>query len=292
MFAAALSMCAACSQDDEPALTHSSFAITVADQGYNLAESASSRTIEEGYVTKFVAEDACGLFVVRNNQVILSNVKLTAASAGNEALVWRCNEELSHREGDRYYLYYPWKETATGMPAKEAAAEADFFAAMATAWQPAVDQTEYASYTASDLMVDEADVQVVDEKVSLTFGMTHSMALAVVKLPVTGTEEASGQPVSGFRGTAQPYLDDLGLYRYLMNPASAATLDGYYYKEGKERVFTIDIPAGKLQVGTYMKYVVDGDASDLKEISISSTITDWDMDDNGDVNADVNIPVS
>lgn len=72
-----------CSKD-KPMLTGKTepgvpVAITVSDGGYD--NDAVTRTVENGFVTKFTAGDACGLYVTQNGKVTSENIKLTLTQA-------------------------------------------------------------------------------------------------------------------------------------------------------------------------------------------------------------------
>ena len=52
--------------------------ISIIDSGHASAEGPATRTVEDGYTTKFSEGDVCGLFMFRGGQAVYSNLKLTA----------------------------------------------------------------------------------------------------------------------------------------------------------------------------------------------------------------------
>ena len=287
---AAAAMLAACSKEEPaPVLPDGGqrLAFTVTDGGYAPADAPrlspsdapATRAAENGYTTEFTAGDACGLYIVRGDEVVAVNVKLTASAApgGTGAgLVWTADASagtLWHMPGDSYYLYYPWQETPTDAPAEGATftpsemgdADAEFFAAMIAAWRPAADQSDYTHYTASDLMTAEGTAGAsADGAVPLAFPMTHRMVLAVVELPVAVYKFGDYPDIdystciseADFTGEAKPCPAD-GFYRYLVHPAVGAELTATY-DDGTKHEFTVSIAGNSLKAGSYKTYKVDG----------------------------------
>ena len=146
----------------------------------------------------------------------------------------------------------------TDATATDAAA---FFAPLLSDWQPAADQSSYADYTASDLMTATGTAVNADGKISLSFAMTHRMALAVIEMPKTHytfvdnvfPDYEAETPVQ-FISEAKPLSMDGGTHRYLVNPSqSAPTITGSYDDGPKE--FNIKPSVAQ---GSYKTYKVDG----------------------------------
>lgn len=257
-----------CSQQEEPlpVIDPQSVTISVTDDGF----SGGSRAAENGYRTEFTAGDACGLYIVRNGVVVGGNIKLTATEQEG-TLTWQPETTLAGGlQGEEYFLYYPYQSEMSGKTDASATDAEGFFAPLVSSWQPAADQSDYATgYTASDLMTATGTSTRADGKLSLTFSMTHRMALAVIEMPKTvykftdtSIPDYEATTTADFGGNAKPYRNTDGTYHYLVNPTSgtATTLTGSYADGKKE--FTIT--PNNISAGSYKTYTVDGDAPTIE----------------------------
>ena len=93
-------LAASCEQEELPGVGADGTqtrAITVTDGGYAPADRdggsppgvPQTRAVENGYITKFTAGDACGLYIVRDGELAYANVKLTATAATDGTLTWQ-----------------------------------------------------------------------------------------------------------------------------------------------------------------------------------------------------------
>lgn len=112
-----------------------SLTISIIDSGHASAEGPATRTVEDGYTTKFSEGDVCGLFMFRGGQAVYSNLKLTAETdAATGKLVWKPETGKSLAGGlpdENYYIYYPYQSDMTGKTAASTGAtltDAEFFA--------------------------------------------------------------------------------------------------------------------------------------------------------------------
>ena len=276
LWAAAL-LLTGCTQEELPlpgADNAAPLAITITDGGYALTTSAdgsqkaATRATEDGYRTEFTASDACGLYLVRNGAIVYDNVKLTATAGTNGSLTWQPEAGVTlagGMAGEKYFLYYPYQETAKmagKVNATDTTSDGDFFATLINDWQPEADQSDYTQgYTASDLMTATGSGSKADGKLSLSFSMTHRMALAVIEMPKTIYKFTDARipdytiitPTS-FAGTAKPRrMEDA--YRYVVHPnaTSSPTIEGSY--DGGNKEFSLT-PSG-LTAGKYKIYEVD-----------------------------------
>lgn len=237
MTAVFLLLLASCQQDELSDITGSGDAlplsIIVADGGYACADSAPSRATENGYSTRFTAGDACGLFIVRDGNVVSANVRLTAAEGIDGNLTWQPDEGVALRGGAtdyRYFLYYPYRADMDGKTSASAMSAAEFFAPLVSEWTPAADQSTYDAYTASDLMI--ASGTVIDghsNPLQFKFSMTHCMAMTVIEFPnivyrftnkEIRLEDIVVAPSVEFSPEAVPCRMEDGTYRYIFNPKS------------------------------------------------------------------------
>lgn len=266
---------ASCQQEELPGVTDTAgaqvFSITVTDGGYHSDGNATgmTRATENGYSTEFTAGDACGLYIVRGSSMVQENVKLTATAGTDGILTWQPDAGVTlagEQQGDTYFLYYPYRENMEDKTDVAATTDdAAFFAPLISGWQPAEDQSDYATgYTASDLMTAQGKAtESSDGIVQLSFPMTHRMALAVVKMPKTVYHftNTTGEAIPDYTVTepvdftaAKPYRPTPGTYRYLVNPSSTAiTLIGSYDDDSKG--FTVTLSG--ISSGNYKTYNVN-----------------------------------
>lgn len=253
-YMAALLLLASCSQDDESVVETPNakpLTFTITDGGYSTGGSGGTRATEDGYTTKFTEGDACGLYIVRNGELKAENVKLTAKEE-NGNIVW--TPELSEgatltgEATDSYYLYYPYKddEYMTDKVDLSGITAAIFFDQLCSKWEVKGNQSNYDDYTASDLMMDEGTAKEMSGTISLTFNMSHCMALAVIEMPKT-VYKFTNEGISDYTISTpveftivKPWQKSPGTYRYIYKPNDPNTvIIGNYYKNGKSRYFDI-----------------------------------------------------
>lgn len=272
---------ASCRQEVVPGETDGSdaqpFLITVTDGGYASETTddtgkAGSRATENGYTTAFTAGDQCGLYIVRGTEIVYNNVCLTATEGTDGSLVWQAPAGTDLYGGvanERYFLYYPYQTDMTDKVTVANAASdaaAAFFAPLVSGWQPKADQSDYADYTASDLMTAAGTVTAnADGTLSLSFPMAHRMAMAVIEMPETVYKFTNLPTVpdytiaasADFSSENKPCLMSDGSYRYLVNPVAqgeGATIAGSYDDGNREFTITPSIETA----GKYKTYKVDG----------------------------------
>lgn len=282
LFATAALSYAGCSQDSTevgvPDGDAIRFSITVSDSGYS-PDRTATRASENEYATEFSAGDRAGLYVIAaDGSVQQSNVEITAVSDGKGGIAWNLpvGTTIWHDKGMRYFLYYPYRADMTGMVATmvPGTTEAEgFFAQLIESWQPSADQSDYASYTASDLMVAEASLGAVSEHVvPLDFPMTHCMALVVVEIP------GDLYYITSYNSGKTPC--DIGIFigekpvfggdrvpcnmqyrsRFIVRPGEELVLSGSYDDTDTQmhHDFSSKVEAADLVAGSYYRIRVDG----------------------------------
>ena len=307
---AATLLVAGCSREKFPDMPDDGGArplrITVTDGGYAADDTGKNdtRVVEDGYTTEFTAGDECGLYMVRSGNMVYDNVKLTATAGADGILTWQPAEGVNLTggyTGETYFLYYPYQPNMSGkISATATSSDANFFAPLISGWQPAADQSIYAKYTACDLMTAECNTteKTADDKLLLTFSLTHRMALAVIDVPKTVYHFANTDisisdyvvdPVDFSGSEVKPWRCGTdGTYRCIVKPAGNATttITGrpYPYEKKDEFAALANISAGNrkhyvvneatvttkehlLQVGDY--YLTDGHL-----LSKDATLTD------------------
>lgn len=251
-----------CTDVDEPAVAElSAVTFEITDAGFG----SSSRASESGYVTEFTAGDACGLYIVRNGRLVAENVKLTATATDDGSIVWQPVSKIYGGLSDEsYYLYYPYQDNISGNVDISATDDIAFFARLISGWEVKADQSDYASYTASDLMTAQGTASKDGNQLVLSFAMFHRMALAVIEMPTTLYKFTDTDIPDCTTATAADYTDSDtkpyrmadGTYRLIVNLMSgtAARITGCYDEGKKEFAIT---PNG-INAGCRKTYKVDG----------------------------------
>ena len=262
-------MIAGCASDNDIAGTSPSsspvpLSFAVSDQGYvNSDIKANTRTSESStYTTAFTSGDKLGMYVVNGSgTVVKENICLTYDGSS-----WTPSElfyyDSSNMTGYKFFAYYPYSATTTTVDGSATDAKT-FFASKISGWTPATNQATPAEYAANDLMVGAGTVGSISNGMfPVTFAMTHSMAMIVMKLPyVILTADASygftlGMTCSGFF----PRHTTLGEYRYLVKPSPSTTIAGSYAQMEKltanvKKTFSQSVTSG--DANTYYTLTID-----------------------------------
>ena len=310
LFAAGM---AGCSEEDTlpggntttPDSARCPMTVSVSDGGYTSSDPSApgTRAVEDGYTTRFTAGDRIGLYAVKNNAIVASNICLTATEsgsggAGGNSIVWT-GDAYYEGAGTIYFAYYPYKEGLTGDLVASATNASEFFANVVSAWTPAIDQSTYAKYTAQDLMTGSGTaVKQEDGTYSLSFNLTHAMALVVIETPVTkytlADKEGSSlpdyyvpAPDTRFYGFT-PYSPSAGTYRYLVKPdqSGAGDLMGSY-TAGSGDTKEYAVAQNDITAARYVLYTVDNAA--VTEESHTLQVGDFYLSDGSLVGKDAEL---
>lgn len=275
--------------------------VSVSDGGYTAIHPSApgTRAAEDSYTTRFTAGDKIGLYAVKDGAIVASNVCLTAET-GSSGIAWTGNAYYEGA-GTKYYAYYPWQSTLSGSPDASATDASGFFANVISTWTPATDQGTYAKYTAQDLMTGSSTSgsKQPDGTYSLSFTLTHAMALVVIETPTTKYKltDASGNslpdydipaPDTRFYGFT-PYSPAVGTYRYLVKPAQSGAGDlmgSYTATATKEYAVT----QNGLTAAGYALYKVDN--ATVTETSHTLRVGDFYYSDGSIVPRDTQSPPS
>lgn len=301
LYMTALVLLTACSQDDEtsavppPQNSGKTLTFTITDGGFSTDGNSGTRAVEEGNKTNFTDGDACGLYIVRNGEVRSANVKLTAAQNG-ESIVWTTAEEVKGETTDSYYLYYPYQTNMENKVSASAGADdKTFFENLISGWEVKADQSEYANYTASDLMTAQGVPTETDGTIALTFSTVHRMALAVIEMPKTTYHFTNTSPEISdyvvptsnpkdftvtFSGGTTPWQVEEGIYiyRYIINPDNVPAITGSYRVEtwdDSDKYQNFTIPSDRLSAisaGKGKKFKIDGG---IREINYYLQVGDY-----------------
>lgn len=247
------------------------FTITVTDGGYAVAATEgaqpATRIAEEDYRTRFTAGDRCGLYIVRNNKLIYSNIKLTATAGADGTLTWQPEAGVTLKgglEGESYFLYYPYQDDVPGLVNVWGTEDSDFFSYLIASWQPKADQSNYADYAASDLMTATGvATKSASGTMTLSFSMTHRTALAIIELPnkVYKFTNTTGGAIPDYTivgeadftdSDAKPYCIAPGIYRYIIGITNGyiPTISGSFDSGKKSFSFKPETTS----IGYYKRY--------------------------------------
>ena len=303
------------SPGEAPATSAPPLTITVTDGAYAPAPTANdeddatapaTRAVERGYATEFTAGDKIGLYEVTEVEqgdgksgYYVTDKNLCLTYNGTAWTLPPGAELTPERPADgrrkHYYAYYPWQKDEY-MYGKVVGDEGEifinptrtppwppreFFDLLIRSWYPASDQSTYAAYTASDLMVSRGTVtQRTDgaDGFELRFEMEHQMALAVVRVPSTEytyTETVSGSETKkSYRlytgmSVSDCWQENSHTARRLVHLRGENVIlhFGSYYTAGFKKcrfeVTTFELSDGT--PGIYRLYTIDGGKAEVKE---------------------------
>lgn len=137
-----------------------------------LGETAT-RVADEGYSTSFTDGDKIGVTVIKNGKIVdgVNNICFTYnASTGK----WTASDEslsLYYYQDVTYIAYYPYSSAMDGITGKQQIIDA---------FTPKTEQSTYAAYTASDLMIAEGKPD--KEKSTLVLPFAHCMSLLEIRV--------------------------------------------------------------------------------------------------------------
>lgn len=276
--------------ENTPVSPGQSLRIRVDDSGFTPV--SQTRAQETDYQTVFTAGDQIGVFAVKGSEILpgINNLCLTATASSSGELTWAqdagSNVELF--TDVTYYAYYPWQGSLTGNLVPTANNAADFFANVITNWTPAADQSDYAKYTAQDLMIADGSLSGKN----LTFSMAHQMSLVVIELPRTKYTFNNTPAIPEYIIDApdmelqfKPCFISAGNYRYLVNASNE--LSGSYTNAGNTNVSWAFTPSAS--AGNFKIYKVDGGNNTTIAKSHTLQMGDFFMKDGSLVGKDVSL---
>ena len=173
------------------------------------------------YPKTFSEGDKIGLFAVKDDGTVESNICLTATVAGS-GLEWVASDtSMKYPTAAYYYAYYPYDEGFDAAVNQAQEAEG-FFSEYISAWSVPEDQSE--GYAAYDLLI--CGPATIESGV-LELEMSHAMSLAVIELPwklyrFTNTDFQ----IPDYMLTGEPVFDDFvpyeadGKYLCLVKPGA------------------------------------------------------------------------
>lgn len=166
----------------------------------------TSRVSEANYTTTFEEGDAIGVFVVRDGEAVVSNMKMTLDT---DRTTWAGENgaKLYYYKDADYIAYSPYTE---GLSVTSETEIVDYFT---TKLEGTTGQSTLAEYQAADLMTASVKAADVQRGQDISFSFTHKMSMIEIKVPIRAYKTRGENPYE--------YSAPLGL-KVTMAEASAA----------------------------------------------------------------------
>lgn len=153
-----------------------------------VSSDATSRITETNYTTTFGEGDAIGVFVVRDGEALVSNMKMTLGSDN----VWAGENgaKLYYYKDADYIAYSPYTE---GLSVTSETEIVDYFTAKL---EGTTGQSTLADYQAADLMTASVVAANVTRGQNITFSFAHQMSMIEIKVPIRAYTTTGGYEYS------------------------------------------------------------------------------------------------
>lgn len=141
-----------------------------------VSSDATSRVSETNYTTTFEEGDAIGVFVVRDGEALISNMKMTLGS--DDVWAGENGAKLYYYKDADYIAYSPYTE---GLSVTSETEIVDYFTAKL---EGTTGQSTLADYQAADLMTASVVAANVTRGQNITFSFAHKMSMIEIKVPI------------------------------------------------------------------------------------------------------------
>lgn len=267
-----------CNQNTElgaPAPSNDEDALNVVATATDFISSdASSRVSESGYTTTFEEGDAIGVFVVREGEALIGNMKMTLGADG----VWAGENgaKLYYYTDADYIAYSPYTDGLSAVSDKE------IISHFTTKLEGASGQASLADYRAADLMTASVKAADVKRGQQITFNFAHQMSMIEIKVPIRAYTTNGGYEYSAPLGLKVKIGDQdnfslctfgkettgeagsevtKGIYRCIVAPSGAALTVTGEFQDGSAPVYFPETGGEDLSVtpeaGTYKGFDVN-----------------------------------
>lgn len=154
-----------------------------------VSSDAPSRVSESDYSTTFEEGDAIGVFVVRDGEALISNMKMTLSKDGT---TWSGENgaKLYYYKDADYIAYSPYTD---GLSVTKESEIVDYFT---TKLDGTTGQSTLAEYQAADLMTASVPAEKVVRGQNITFSFAHQMSMIEIKVPVRAYTTTEGYEYS------------------------------------------------------------------------------------------------
>lgn len=142
-----------------------------------VSSDATSRISETNYTTTFEEGDAIGVFVVRDGEALVSNMKMTLGADGT---TWAGENDAKlyyYKDAD-YIAYSPYTEGLS------VTSEEEIITHFTTNLKNSTRQSTLAEYQAADLMTASVVAANVTRGQNITFSFAHKMSMIEIKVPI------------------------------------------------------------------------------------------------------------
>lgn len=141
-----------------------------------VSSDATSRISETNYTTTFGEGDAIGVFVVRDGEALISNMKMTLGS--DNAWAGENGAKLYYYKDADYIAYSPYTDGLS------AVSEEEIISHFTTKLEGVTGQASLADYQAADLMTASVKAADVKRGEQITFSFAHRMSMIEIKVPI------------------------------------------------------------------------------------------------------------
>lgn len=154
-----------------------------------VSSDATSRVSETDYTTTFKEGDAIGVFVVRDGEALISNMKMTLGADGTTWAGENGAKLYYYKDAD-YIAYSPYTE---GLSVTSETEIVDYFTAKL---EGTTGQSTLADYQAADLMTASVAAAEVTRGQNINFKFAHQMSMIEIKVPIRAYKTRGGYEYS------------------------------------------------------------------------------------------------
>lgn len=154
-----------------------------------VSSDATSRVSEADYTTTFEEGDAIGVFVVRDGEALISNMKMTLSADGTTWAGENGAKLYYYKDAD-YIAYSPYTD---GLSATLETEIVDYFTAKL---EGTTGQSTLADYQAADLMTASVAAAEVTRGQNINFKFAHKMSMIEIKVPIRAYKTSGGYEYS------------------------------------------------------------------------------------------------
>lgn len=154
-----------------------------------VSSDATSRVSETDYTTTFEEGDAIGVFVVRDGEALISNMKMTLGADGTTWAGENGAKLYYYKDAD-YIAYSPYTDGLS------ATAETEIVNYFTTKLEGTTGQSTLADYQAADLMTASVTAAEVTRGQNINFKFAHQMSMIEIKVPIRAYKTSGGYEYS------------------------------------------------------------------------------------------------
>ncbi len=150
-----------------------------------VSSDATSRIIDTNYTTTFEAGDNIGVFVVRDGEALVSNMKMTLGADGTTWAGENGAKLYYYKDAD-YIAYSPYTEGLS------VTSEEEIITHFTTNLKNSTGQSTLADYQAADLMTASVAAAEVTRGQNINFKFAHQMSMIEIKVPIRAYTTTTG----------------------------------------------------------------------------------------------------